>query len=475
MTGFLFRFRPGAWALMSVLSLLSPVLETRAGDEVKAAPSSYPEPTTATTAADPFPSLEGLRGHVEFWKKTFGTWGLGQVALHDKEHPSLVYEVLELPGNVTGAYTPEQERFIRARREALEARLQRLEQMAALHAPLTDDEKELAILITTNAGTDAIGGVASRVRSQRGLRERFRTGLEISGRFDAIFRQIFREAGLPEDLACLPHVESSFQVAVRSSAGAVGMWQFTRGAGRRFMNINASLDERWDPVAAARGAAQYLKRSYELLGDWALAVTSYNHGVEGMLRAKGSFGNDFERIVREYDGRSFGFASKNFYAEFLAAREIARDAARFFPDGLKVEPPMGLDRVVLEKSAPAHTLAQRYGVNLRDLAALNPAWTRRAVRGGRPLPAGTEVWLPEGTLERISAKRNRATAVKRTLPNDASGRAVDAAVHVVRRGETLLKIAASYGVRLTDLLLANEITERSILRPGQHLQIPLTR
>jgi membrane-bound lytic murein transglycosylase D len=73
-----------------------------------------------------------------------------------------------------------------------------------------------------------LNGAAMRVRSQRGIRERFKHGLEISRRYDRQFRKIFRDAGLPEDLAYLPHVESSFQPAAKSSAGAVGMWQFTK-------------------------------------------------------------------------------------------------------------------------------------------------------------------------------------------------------------------------------------------------------
>lgn len=344
-----------------------------------------------------------MREGVDFWKNVWTRWSLEQVVLHDTDHPSIVYDLFPLPPPAGEVYTDEQRDYVKARREALQAKLALLETRVAGSIPLDDDEKALALKITEVAGSDGIAGASQRVRSQRGLRERFRRGLEISGRYHDAFVAVFREAGLPEGLADLPHVESSFQVAAKSSAGAVGVWQFTRGAARKFMLLTPGLDERLDPVAAARGAARYLKAAYEELGSWPLAITSYNHGVEGMRAARDRFGTDFERILAEYDGRTFGFASKNFYKEFLAAREVAMDHAAYFPEGLTPEPPLAHDRVKIERPTHAGGLASRYGVTLHGLAAINPAWTWRALRGSSPLPAGTEVWLPKGTLQRIAS------------------------------------------------------------------------
>ena len=125
-------------------------------------------------------------------------------------------------------------------------------------------------------------------------------------------------------------MESSFQTGAQSSAGAVGIWQFTRGAAEKFMAVGGGRDERYDPVASTYGAARYLRYAYDKLGDWPTALTSYNHGINGMARAQSQVGNDFVRIVQEYDSPKFGFASRNYYAEFLAARDIARDPARYF-------------------------------------------------------------------------------------------------------------------------------------------------
>lgn len=408
---------------------------------------------SVATAADAFPAPPALSEGIAFWKRVWSEWSLQQVVLHDDVHHQVIYEIVDLPGPIGETYTDEQRDFVKAQREELAARLETLEAKLAVGAELDDDEKALALVVTTAAGADAIEGAHERVRSQRGLRERFLRGVEVSGRYLAEFKAIFRAAGLPEDLAYLPHVESSFQADARSSAGAVGMWQFTRPAAKLFLTMAPGVDERLDPVAAARGAARYMKKAFDELGSWPLAVTSYNHGLVGMRRAKERFGTDFEAIVADFDGQYFGFASRNFYMSFLAARDLARSYEATPPPGLAFDPPLALDRIVLEAPASASALARRFGLRVNVLVSLNRSWTRKAVRDGARIPAGVQVWLPEGTLDRVAAR--------------ADGR-----VHTVSRGETLVRIARQYGVRLSDLLDENGLRAESVVRPGQRIQIP---
>ena len=261
----------------SVFAIATPSVPAgSSADATPVAAPAAPVDTTviATAAADPFPTPVAAREGVAFWKRVWSEWTLAQVALHDNVYHQVVYEVIDLPGSVGEVYTGEQRDFVKERREALQARLEVLESKLAESEPLDDGEKELALLITSRAGADAIQGACERVRAQRGLRERFLRGVEISGRYLPEFKSIFREAGLPEDLAYLPHVESSFQEHARSSAGAVGMWQFTRPAAKRFLTMTPSVDERLDPVASAHGGARYMKQAFDELGTWPLAVTS---------------------------------------------------------------------------------------------------------------------------------------------------------------------------------------------------------
>jgi membrane-bound lytic murein transglycosylase D len=318
----------------------------------------------------------------------------------------LIYAVLELPGEVGDIYTKDHRAYVRVRQKGLQQQLQILEQKMFEGRPLLPHEQRLADLISQTAGPAAIAGAAGRLRSQRGLKERFQRGLELSGRYLPRFRSIFIQAGLPADLAFLPHVESSFRPLAQSSAGAVGMWQFTRGAAKIFMKVDAAVDERLDPFASARGAARYLGRAHELLDDWALALTSYNHGIASMRQAKDRFGTDFMRIVREYDKRSFGFASRNFYAEFLAAREISLAPERFFPEEIRYQAPITYDSIILTQANNVSNLSAYYGVDENMLAQLNPAWKRAALSGRAVLPQGTEIWLPTGTLAYLDQQRS---------------------------------------------------------------------
>jgi membrane-bound lytic murein transglycosylase D len=343
-----------------------------------------------------FPVPHQIDDNVAFWRNVYGTWSRGQAVLHDDQHLGIVYEVVELSDPLAAGNSNEQRELLNARQAELGQRLAVLEAKVAAGDSLNAEERELRDKIVSVAGPQAVFGAHERLRSQRGMRERFRRGLEISGRYDEAFREIFRSQGLPEDLAYLPHVESSFQTNARSNVGAAGVWQFMPSTGRLYMKVGNHVDERLDPVSAAEGAARYLGNAHSRLESWPLAITSYNHGVGGMQRAKSEFGDDFGRIAREYKGPAFGFASRNFYAEFLAAREVASNPSKYFPEGVKFEQPPSAKRVVLDQSLPAHQIARQHDVDVGTLNELNLAWLAPVRSGRAAVPAGTAVWVPKG-------------------------------------------------------------------------------
>jgi len=283
-----------------------------------------------------------LEPSVEFWRKTYAVWHRSEVAFHDDRYMDVVYEVMVLPGVVAESLTSEQKERVSQRRDFWKAQLAGLENKLRYNAPLNANDRQLIAKLQSSGHqlNRVLNGAAERVRSQRGTRERFKRGLEISGRYNSQFRKIFRNAGLPEELAYLPHVESSFQPSAKSSAGAVGMWQFTKSAAKTFMPGSDRVDQRLDPFASAYGAARYLSYAYSKLGDWPTAITSYNHGIGGMKRAQSQTGRNFANIVATYDGPAFGFASRNYYSQFLAAREIATNPMHYFPEGVQYESPL---------------------------------------------------------------------------------------------------------------------------------------
>jgi membrane-bound lytic murein transglycosylase D len=229
-----------------------------------------------------FPIPPEIRPNVDFWRHVYGVWSRGQVAFHDDEHMGVIYEVARLPGSLQEGYGPYQKQFVDSRKAYYQGRVADLEQKVRYNQTLSSDDKALLAKFEKAGGTSALYGASERVRAQRGLRERFRRGVEISGRYDQEFRAVMRANGVPEDLAYLPHVESSFQTNARSSVGAAGVWQFMPSTGRIYMNVNGTVDERLDPILCANGAARYLAQAHSRLGSWPLAITSYNHGVGGM-------------------------------------------------------------------------------------------------------------------------------------------------------------------------------------------------
>ncbi|MCG6896574.1 MAG: transglycosylase SLT domain-containing protein [Thiocapsa sp.] len=452
--------------------------------------------------SDAFPVPSEIQPNVDFWRHVYGMWGRGEVAIHDDQYLGVVYEVIKLPAPIQDSYTVSQRELVRARTRSYSDRLRALEERVRAGERLSSSDKTLLAKLEKGGGRGALYGAAERVRSQRGLRERFRRGVEISGRYDAPFREIMRSHGVPEDLAYLPHVESSFQVNARSSVGAAGVWQFMPSTGRRYMNVNDTLDERLDPILAADGAARYLSQAYRRLGSWPLAITSYNHGQAGMANAKAQFGNDIGRIVQDYKGKSFGFASRNFYAEFIAAREVTRNANRYFPEGVRLEEPWRHDRLVLQHGMPADHIANHYGLTRYRLADLNQHWRDPARDGRNPLPAGSTVWLPAGTKQRIAShpppvstvmvarseakpspvlrqavakvdkpkpkSKPQAKAPAKAQPKVASA----PRYHVVKPQETLYRVATQNGLSVAELRRLNKLRpDDNHIRPGQRLKL----
>jgi len=215
--------------------------------------------------------------------------------------------------------------------------------------------------------------VTKRLRFQLGQADRFKEGIVRSGRWQDYIRTEFRLLNIPSQLAALPHVESSFRTDAKSHVGAAGMWQFTRSTGRRFMRVDHVLDERLDPFIASRSAGLLLKNNYETTGTWPLALTAYNHGAAGMRRAsKQMGGTDIVKIVREYKGRTFGFASRNFYNAFLAALDIDQNTEKYFGK-VERDKPRVLRAVDLPAYYTPQGLLNAFGLKHNVFKSLNPA------------------------------------------------------------------------------------------------------
>ncbi len=442
----------------------------------------------------PYPSE--LRPQVEFWKKIFAHYSRNQVVIHDAWRLERIYSVLDFSGEAQDLETDLLPAYVEIRvnqeKERIRSLLLRLHQNNGQAAAWNGEEQRIVALFREDRDPDKFLRAADpkQIRAQRGLREKFIDGLRISGRYLPTMEAIFRAEGLPVELTRLPLVESCFNVRAYSKAGAAGIWQFMPSTARLFLRVDDTIDERRDPIESTKAAAKFLKRNYEKLGTWPLAVTAYNHGPAGVQRAVKAVGSrDIVAIIRRYQGPGFGFASRNFYAELLAALEVDREAERYF-GRLERLRPLQTELVHLPESAPFAALATMAGLTTTELAELNPALMPRVVQGQVPVPAGFRLNLPVAKRrlfeERYAAWRARKTQEKlvagrpikeRLAEKRFGGEGAQSAVrakrkHRVRRGQTLTMIARLYGLSVSDLERENRLRRGTRLRPGQVLVIP---
>jgi membrane-bound lytic murein transglycosylase D len=277
----------------------------------------------AATREESFPRPANLEANIAFWKLVFTEWGERDLAIHDGERLDIVYEVI--PTAPLGANR-------KAKRQGAERVNLRLTHYANLLRLLEQQGPEqlgeagarLHALWGCPCAPGTLAAAADRLHVQRGIRERFASALQRSERMRPQILPVLRRHGVPDELAALPLIESAFDSRAVSQAKAVGLWQFIRATARRFgLIVRGKRDDRRDPLRSTTAAAQMLQHHYEELNSWPLAITAYNHGLEGVRRAKRAMGTeDIGRIVAEYRGPRFGFASRNFYAEFLAAADL---------------------------------------------------------------------------------------------------------------------------------------------------------
>ena len=478
-------------------------------------------PALAVSAGVSIPEPPELEPDIRFWMRVYSEISTNEGYIHDQRDLSVVYQTLRFDP----ALPPrERERLVSDAREHYQAILRRLGSGAA---PADDDEQRVSGL-WPGAAPARLTQAADDVRFQLGQSDRFRAGLRRAGAWESHISQTLSQQGLPPEIAALPHVESSFQATAMSKAGAAGLWQFIRSTGRRYLRIDRAVDERLDPYRSTEAAAQLLSYNYRLLGSWPLAITAYNHGAEGMRRAREQTGSDdIVQIVRHYHSPSFGFASRNYYASFLAALRLDRDPVKYF-GAVTREPEAGSQEVALDAPVRADALAGVLKLSRDTLRELNPA-LRAAVwnlqqpvpRGYRlRLPAGLEGWSGQGLAARLSAAlrapllaaeravTNKAVAVEAPAVKAPAGKAARGQVargpvalaavvpgsgprtravlsaaelaaaanaysvsYIVREGDTLAMIAVQTGVDPVTLMQMNGLRDNDHIYEGQRLAL----
>ena len=406
-----------------------------------------------------------LERDVQFWIRVYTQVDTNGGLVHDEHDLAVVYDALHFDAS---ASPRERQRLVERDEDRISAALRRI--AAANGGPLSDEDQKIRELWGEEGTPARLRDAADEVRFQLGQADRFRTGLVRSGAWETHIAETLANLGLPPELAVLPHVESSFNPAAYSKVGAAGLWQFMRSTGRRYMRIDSAVDDRLDPFRSTEAAAQLLAYNYRLLGTWPLALTAYNHGAEGMRRAKESLGtDDIVKIVRNYKGRTFGFASRNFYVSFLAALEVDRNPEKYFGP-IERSSEARFQEVIVPAFVNIGTLARALKIDTQKLRALNPALLRAVWDGQRHVPKSYRLRLPmdgeKWTSDMLAA---------RLSPNDIFAGQPEPRRYRVRAGDTLASVAAEYGLTPTSLALANRVRTSAKLRPGRTLTLPEAR
>lgn len=408
------------------------------------------------------PRPEGLNPQIEFWKRIYGEVDTNGGLIHDARRLDIVYEKLEFPAK---ASQRSKNKLIEDTKKKYASALRNLG--AGKRTGLSPLEKQVLSLWGEGVSNATLRTAARRLRFQLGQSDKFRAGLIRAGAWRPYIDQIFAEYGIPPEVSALPHVESSFNPTAYSRIGAAGLWQFTRSTGKRFLTIDYAVDERLDPFKSSVAAAKLLQSNYRELGSWPLAITAYNHGVGGMSRATRQLGTqDIVEIIENYQSRIFGFASRNFYTELLAAHEVEQNAETYFGK-LPSHEPMEYQAVQLDHYHPVEALTKAFGISVETLREYNPSLRPPVFAGQKYVPKSYTLHLPPNFTQVAVAD-----AISSIPSNQRFTKQHRDKYYRVQRGDTLSIIAKRVDVRESELIAANNLRNRHFIRVGQVLLLP---
>lgn len=269
-------------------------------------------------------------------------------------------------------------------------------------------------------------------------------------------QQVFREHGIPTDLYHIALIESGFQPTARSSAGAVGVWQFMPATAREVgLRVETGLDERMDPIRSTRAAARHLRSLYRQHGDWALAAAAYNAGSGRISRGLERFSvSNFWDLAQQGD---LAEETRHYVPRLFAMTIIHRNRERLGIGSETGAAPFAFDSVHVDYETPLDILSEIGSVAREDMIRLNPH-----LSGGAAPAGGYWVWVPAGQGGRIQ-ERYMASDFRRDQ---------GVASYVVRWGDSLGRIAQRSGLTASRVKQLNPSVDFDRLMAGATIKLP---
>jgi membrane-bound lytic murein transglycosylase D len=348
-----------------------------------------------------FQISSSTKSRVLFWANIYATFNSRQLVVYDDNHPEVIYEVVDYNSLASEsrnemAYEIARERLVqRLKRNYQEAF--RLLKAGAKGNQEIEKIKSNIVSKRRKANCKHSWLEASNALSfQAGQRDAVITGLQQFLPLSTQIESVFESSGLPKELTRISLVESSFNEAAISHAGAKGVWQFMPAPGKEFLTINDFIDERTSPIKSSLAAARLLRRNFQMTQFWPFAITAYNHGHGPFIGLKGLTANSrkraFEQIFLSCRGSDrLGHASRNYYFEFLAMVFVEAYRGRLFK-GIKFNSPSRIARISIVRLPRATSAASFVFDAKADYLAtkrLNPD----IIDFHRTLPSGTNLVL----------------------------------------------------------------------------------
>ncbi len=334
--------------------------------------------------------------------------------------------------------------------------------------PVTEEEAVLQAQ-PTEPVTPTINMTANRV-VERAINDHLQNRqtllkiwIERSHTYFPMIEEIFAEEEVPDELKYLALGESSLRPTVRSSAGAVGMWQFMYGTARASgLEINTYVDERRDPEKATRAAARHFKELYESYnGNWEMVLAGYNCSYRCITRAARRAGKSIEDNPSYWEIYPFlPRETRGFVPKFIAAALIVSNPEMYGIQAEDFGQVIAYDIVEINGMLSVEAAAMLTGTDIATIRALNPELLKAS------LPDQAEPYalrIPLGTFNRFVRAFDNLPVEEKVSPSE----------YIIVRGDTLDRIARSFDTSVDELKEVNGIRGH-LIHPGQKLLIPGT-
>lgn len=308
--------------------------------------------------------------------------------------------------------------------------------------------------------------IEKEIRSFQGPeRDFFISSYQRSGIYKEMIIRELKLAGIPEEFAWLPLVESGFKINALSRARALGLWQFIPSTGYKFgLTRDEWIDERMDPVKSTHAAIAYLKELHSMFGDWLTVLAAYNCGEGRVLRVISRQKiNYFDRFWDLYN--HLPRETARYVPRFLATLHIIKDPQKYGFDLPKTtEQSIAFQSVTVNRMMKLKDIAEKIEASEEIMNILN-AELRHKITPDKEY----NLKIPVNYLEKFNTVLGEIpSAEKPSLAATAS-----IVRHRVKSGETLSSIAKRYRVSVSDIRNYNNIRKNSVLVAGRTISIPL--